>query len=273
MVGLKGKNQVAKFRQVARRLVAQISPLEGVCGIVLLGGLARGFADRFSDVDVIVFLTKKDNELSRKIRSIGSDASRLSGLDVDLEVDSLANFGRWKMDEVVMWDISRAEIAFDPKYEVAEAFERKFRVPKSFWVKRVAVCAEYLKWYCCPPSEGIGTIADSWIQRGDFASAHFCLNYAIDLMLQLAYALNKEFLPAPKWRVFYADSLKWLPPDFRNLIQEAMIVESLSIDELERRIKTIRKVWTQFIPKIEQETGLTLDLLSKYFVKTVLNQT
>jgi len=268
----RGKNQIAQFRRVAERLVARIRVLQGVAGIIFMGGLVRGFADKYSDVDVVVFLSRKDDKLSRRIRIMGSEESRLSGLDVDLEVHSLTEFKNWKLDGMVMWDFSKAEIVFDPKGEVAKVFKRKFSVPESYWVYQIAVCAEHLKWYCCPPNKHVGTIAESWIDRGDLASAHYCLNYALDLMLQMVYALNREFAPAPKWRVFYIDSLKWVPPDFNRRIHDFVVVKSLSIDDFRRRLEIINEIWGHVVPKIEQETHLTLDLLSKHFVETVLGQ-
>jgi len=54
-VKLKGENQIRKFRRVAEELVSIIAPYEGVAGIVLLGALVRGFADKTSDLDITVF--------------------------------------------------------------------------------------------------------------------------------------------------------------------------------------------------------------------------
>jgi len=272
MVELRGKNQIRKFRQTAERLVSQMSPLEGVAGIVYMGSLTRGFADKFSDVDIVVFLNRKDDELSRRIRKMSVDEQRRSGVDIDLMVHSLTDFRKWKLDEPTMWDYSRAEVVFDPSKEVGKILKRKLRVSKSFWIRRIAEYAEYLKWYCCPPREDAGTMAEAWIDRGDLASAHYCLNYSIDLLLGIVFALNREFLPAPKWRVFYSNGLKWLPADFRRLIGEAMITKNFSRQDFSRRIKAVRKLWREMVPRIEQDTGLALDSLSKYYVEAVLHQ-
>jgi len=273
MVRLRGKNQIAEFRQVAERLVLRISPFEGVAGIVLIGGLVRGFADKFSDIDINVFLNRKDDELRGQIRKIGSDEERSSSIDVDLEIHLLSDFAKWKLDETSMWDFEKAEIVFDPSGEISRLLRRKLHVSEGFWVKRIAVYAEYLKWYCCPPREDVGTIAESWIERGDLVSAHYCLSYVVDLVLGMVFALNREFLPPQKWRVFYSYSLKWLPTDYERLIEEAITIKNLSAHDVSRRMKTIRELWHQIVPKIERETGITLDSLSKYYVETILHQT
>jgi predicted nucleotidyltransferase len=273
MTELKGKNQIRRFKQVAEKLVKRISPLEGVAGIVYIGGLTRGFADKYSDVDIIVFLGKKDEELKERIRKIGPEEERQSGLDIDLEIHCLADFKKWKLDEIDIWDFSKAEIVFDPHGETGTLLKTKLHVPKNFWLKKLAAYAEYIKWYCCPPKEDIGTIAEMWVERGDLLSAHYCINYAIDLALGILYALNDEFMPAQKWRLYYSYKLRWLPADYKKLMEEAATVKSLSMQDLSRRIKALRKLWNEIVPKVEKQTRLTMDALHEYYVKTELHQT
>jgi predicted nucleotidyltransferase len=272
VVKLKGKNQVRRFRRVAEGLVSKISSFKGVTGIVFIGGLVRGFADRFSDVDIIVFLSGRDEGLRRRIRGLGVGEQRRFGVDVDLEVHFLEDFRRWKWDEVDKWEFSRAEIVFDLKGEVGKVFGEKLRVSEGFWVKRVVVCGEYLKWYCCPPREGVGTVAESWVERGDLVAAHYCLTYGVDLLVRIVFALNREFLPAPKWRIFYSYGLKWLPENYRGFLGEAMLVKSFSVEDFGRRLKVIRELWCGVLPKIKEETGLTAELISKCYVEKVLHQ-
>jgi len=272
MVRLKGENQIRKFRRVVEGLVSKIVSFEGVRGIVFIGGLVRGFADKFSDLDIIVFLSRRDGQVRRKIRDLGVDEQRRLGIDVDLEVHFLEDFRRWKWDEVDKWEFSRAEIVFDPKGEVKKVFREKLRVPKGFWVKRIVVCGEYLKWYCCPPKKDVGTVAESWIERGDLVSAHYCLNYAVDLLVRVIFALNREFLPAPKWRIFYSYGLRWLPENYKRLLGEAMLVKSFSVKDFNRRLGPVRELWCGILPKIREETGLTTELISKCYVEKVLHQ-
>ncbi len=119
----------------------------------------------------------------------------------------------------------------------------------------------------------MGTVAESWIERGDLVSAHYCLDYAVQLLIRVVYALNGEFLPAPKWRIFYSYGLKWLPENYRRLLGEAMLVKSFSVKDFSRRLRTVRESWCGILPKIREETGLTTELMSKYYVEKVLHQT
>jgi predicted nucleotidyltransferase len=273
MAKLKGKNQIRQFRQIAGTLTSKIIQYRGVAGIIFLGGLVKGFTDKYSDVDIIVLLHERDQNLKKIIQKIGSDEKKRSSVDVDIEIHFLEDFNKWKWDETRRWDFSRVEIAFDLNEEIQELIRKKMMVSESFWMKRIVICGEHLRWHCCSSEDNVGTIIDAWIERGDLASAHYCLNYAFDLLIRLIFALNREFLPAPKWRLFYSYGLKWLPKDYRNLLGEAMTVKALSTHDLNRRLKALKTIWTEILPKLQHETGLTSKLISKHYVHNMLHQT
>jgi hypothetical protein len=115
-------------------------------------------------------------------------------------------------------------------------------------------------------------LAEIWVDRGDLVSAHYCLNYALILVIRIIFALNREFLPPPKWEMFYSYSLKWMPPSYERLVSEALTVRNLSKPDLNRRLKATRELWLEILPKIKEETGLTPELISKEYVKHVLRQ-
>ncbi|MDH7563534.1 MAG: hypothetical protein QHH24_01440 [Candidatus Bathyarchaeota archaeon] len=63
------------------------------------------------------------------------------------------------------------------------------------------------------------------------------------LMLHVLFALNKEFLPPQKWRIFYSYGLHWLPKDYRKLVEEIMTIKSFSKRGLDRRIQALQAMW------------------------------
>ncbi len=264
MAKLKGINRIRKFRRTADKLVSKISSLEGISGIALIGGLTRGFTDKFSDLDVVVFLNEDDDHLKTQVHNARLDEEKRSGIEIDLEMHLVEHFKAWNWDEIDKREFSRAEIVFDPDGKIKKLFEEKLSVPKDYWIKRVAVFIEYLTWYGCPPQENVGTISESWIERGDLVSAHYCLNYSVELLLKILFALNKEFLPPPKWIVFDSCELEWLPNDYRKLIKEATCTKSFTTKDFKRRLNAIRKMWSQTVPKIEEETKMTIDQIRKY---------
>jgi len=234
--------------------------------------LIRGFADKYSDVDIIVLLGEKDEDLRKKVRKIGNEQQRRSGVDVDLEVHFLEDFRTRKWDEMATWDFSHSEIVFDPEGKMRKLLKKNLRVSKSFWLKRIVIYGEYLKWYCFPPKDNVGTIVDTWVDRGDLISAHYCLNYALNLLIRIIFALNREFLPPPKWEIFYSYNLKWLPSNYKKRISEALTVKNLSKSDLDRRLRATGELWREVLPKIRQETGLTPELMSRQYARHVLRQ-
>jgi predicted nucleotidyltransferase len=273
MQELEGENLIEEYMRIAERVKSKILSIKGVSGIVYAGGLVRGFADRYSDVDIIVFLSSRKRELRERIKKIGADEQKDSKVDIDLEIHYLADFAKRRMDEIIKWDYSKSRIVFDPNGRLKELLREKTKGTHEHWIERIVICAEYMSWYCCPKREGVATLVETWIKRGDLISANYCINYAIDLLLETIFALNKEFLPAPKWRIFYSYDLKWLPRDYGKLLEEAMKVESFSVADLDRRLGSMRHMWREVIYKIENDTGLTSDLITRKFVKKVVHQT
>ena len=98
------------------------------------------------------------------------------------------------------------------------------------------------------------------------------MNYGVDLLVEALFAVNGEFLPPPKWRIFYSHSLKWLPEGYEALLKEAMKLKDFSVKELSRRLEAVRELWAVALPKVEEETGLKREELSGYFVERVLGQ-
>jgi len=267
---LEGNNQIKTFSRIAQRLASKISSHRGVIGIAFLGGLVRGFADRFSDVDIVVLLAGRNQALRKQFYDMSSTMQRRSGIDIDMEVHFLEDFKKHRWGEMDRWEFSKAKIVYDPEGTVKEVFKEKLRLPPSFWIRRVVEYAEHLKWYCCPPRDDVGTVAESWVERGDLISAHYCLNYAVDLIVGLIFALNKEHLPAPKWRLFYSYHLKWQPNRYQERIKDAIKIESFSREDFNRRLKAVRRIWDGIAPRIRDETCLTMDQLPKYYVEKIL---
>jgi len=272
MIELKGPNQIDTFRRVAEKLVSRISVYEGVRGILYLGGLARGFADRFSDLDITVFLDWDDKGLQRAIRSIALDEEKRSGLEIDLMIHDLEDSRKKRWDEIERREFSKAKVVFDPEGQIEELLSEKLSVSRDFWVNRIATLTEYLKWYCCPSEEGVGTITEAWVERGDLVGAHHSVSYGLEVILEMVFALNREFFPSVKWRLFDSYGLKWLPEDYRHLVQEIMVVRSFSKGDLDRRLIAARQLWHRVLPKVEEETRMTLEELDVYYVRNILHQ-
>lgn len=264
--GLRGRNLHRKHAGAAAVLVRQISAERGVAGIVLLGGLTRRFADEHSDVDIVVVTDRQDGALKRRIEGLGRSMGGRTGLDIDLEVHSVRGFGGLEPTDWRRWEYRSAEIVLDRGGVVGKLVSRLVTVPDDFWVDRVVKDWTYLQWYACPP-EGGSSIAESWLDRGDLASAHYCMNYALEILLELVYALNREFVPAPKWRVYSLHELGWRPKGLDGILREMLSAGDISERELARRIVALSKLRGQLDRKVLSVTGMSKQGLLEHFVK------
>ena len=272
MTELKGSNQIDTFRQVAEKLVSRICACQGVCGILYHGGLVRGFADRFSDLDITVFSDGDDEGLQRAIRIIEREEEKRSGLETDLMIHDLKDSLKRIWSEIERREFSKAKIVFDPEGQIEELLSEKLSVSQDFWVNRIATLTACLKWYCCPSEEGVGTITEVWVERGNLVAAHHCVSYGLEVIFEMMFALNREFFPSVKWRLFDSYGLRWLPKDYRHLVQEIMLMKSFSKGDLDRRLNAVRQLWNGILPKVEEETRMTLKELDVYYVRNILNQ-
>ncbi len=272
MSELQGENLILSFRESAERIVNQVSRIDGVIGIVLQGALVRGFADRFSDVDITTFVTSDAERVRRRVQEIGKAELLRSRLEMDLEIHELGHFGNERWSEIRRWDFRNSDIVYDTKGAVRDMIVSKLNVPSTFWLRRVVLSSIYTSWYCCPAELNAPTLLDVSMARGDLLSAHYYANYGIELLLQVLFAMNHEFLPPPKWRLFYSHKLSWLPRNFKEQIAGTMIVKELSASDLGRRVTCLRKLWSEIRTRLQQSMGLSHEKAVKYYVDKILKQ-
>ncbi|MDH7607388.1 MAG: nucleotidyltransferase domain-containing protein [Candidatus Bathyarchaeota archaeon] len=129
---LKGRNRVAHFRQVAEELASKIAAYNEVAGIMFIGGLVRGFADEFSDIDIVALLKRRNEDLRKKLVKLWLDKERLSNIEIDFEVHSIGDFKKQTWDEVDRWEFSKAKIVFDPNGETKKVLEEKLKGFETF---------------------------------------------------------------------------------------------------------------------------------------------
>jgi predicted nucleotidyltransferase len=156
MAKLQGRNQIRKFEQIAKKLKSEIVTYEGVTGVIFIGGLVRGFADSYSDIDIIVFLDRKDEHLRKQLKQMGSDEQKRSSIDIDLEVHFLEAFARQKWNETDRWDFSQARIVFDPQRKIKKLFDEKLRLPRGCWMKRIVIFGGIPQMVLLPAERGYG---------------------------------------------------------------------------------------------------------------------
>ena len=125
-VQIDAPNMITTLRQHLDEMLPRFTAIEGVVGLTLNGGLARGYADHLSEIDVTVFLTPEAlKALQTRKAPIAAGITVLKGQLYDVKyVDYIAERDRvW--EDVTLWDASYAEVLYDPQGLIQEMFTAK----------------------------------------------------------------------------------------------------------------------------------------------------
>jgi hypothetical protein len=66
--------------------------------------------------------------------------------------------------------------------------------------------------------------------------------------------------------------LNWLPNNY-GLLKAAIEVKRLTVEDLNRRLKSLREIWQMILVKVQEETGLSSGQITRYYVEKILQQT
>lgn len=265
--GLRGSaNRYRELRPVAVDLSRRIASREGVEGVMFMGGLARGYLDDWSDADIVVLLSKSSPRSRAVIQEMGRADSPHLGGDVDLEVHTLRGYRRLERDDNRRWECSHAEVVFDRRGRAARLLAEVTKVPDAFWKDRIVGDWTYLQWCVANPAAP-KSIAEICMDRGDSMGAHYIVDYSLGLLLELVYALNREFLPPPKWRFAYLGDLGWKPRGFEVALRDAMLVRDIGRKDLLRRLRAMGSLHGPLQARVAKVAGLGEKELWERFIR------
>jgi hypothetical protein len=90
-----------------------------------------------------------------------------------------------------------------------------------------------------------GLVVPSWVHRGDLLAAHHCLNVALDSLIRAAYLVNDELIPFDKWTLNLSHTLEWTPQDWRQRVEQAMLVREVTQTDVERRCALVHDLFVE----------------------------
>ena len=228
-------DHAAVFRQ-ARIFAQRFAVHEGVVGVLLTGGVARGYADRFSEIDLAVYLGRSTYEewVRNGLAPYAEGDSCLDGWHVDFDYLCCEDEREAEWDHVKRWDRSYAVVLHDPQRSMQEMLARKAILSdeekQSLTSRHLILFGEY---YC-------HLVVPSWIHRGDLRAAHHCLNTALDSLIRTVFMANDELIPFDKWMLNLSYTLAWTPSGWQQRVEQALLLREFSPTDVERRCMLIR---------------------------------
>lgn len=234
---LKTENLSNKYFQIAEKFIGKIKTYPEVIGIIIAGGLARDFVDKYSDIDIEFFLHKNDFLRWNKKPPMKTFQQTINGAYLEVEIEPV-DFDMISIDETFWtlenrWDKQKAIIAYDPQGKVKKLLDQKVKFRQG---ERAGLMGESLllaNWF-------INTVAPSWVDRGDMVSAHQSISQAVSHLVDYIFLKNGEFVPFIKWKYFYVKKIQKLPKNFSKRLDDVLLIKSYSYREFERRIKVLK---------------------------------
>ena len=228
-------DHAAVFRQ-AQALARRIAAHEGVVGVLLTGGVARGYADRFSEIDLAVYLVRSTygEWVQNGLAPYAEGDSCLDGWHVDIDYLCYEDDLGAVWDHVKRWDRSYAVVLHDPQGCMQEMLAQKAILTDE---ERQGLTSRHLilfgEYYC-------HLVVPSWVHRGDLRAAHHCLNTALDSLIRAVYVANDELIPFDKWMLNLSYTLAWKPSDWQERVAQALSVREFAPEDVERRCTLLR---------------------------------
>jgi len=213
---------------------------KGVMGIVLLD-------------DRLVIFKEKGARLGVKSRGkIKADGASISYEVLEYEAAKQSMWAPTKK-----WLFSRAKILYDPRGKIKALIREKTKLSVKERKWSITIGMVLSKMY--------SEYAKAWVAKGDLVSAHYCINVALDYLLEALFALNNQLCPDKRFIIHLAKQLKWVPNNFERNLSRILTVE-LSIEGLKLRRDALNRLWKQMLPKAERVIGAKFDQFKEAFV-------
>jgi predicted nucleotidyltransferase len=213
-------NRRDEFLRAAEAISKKISTIEGVVGILATGGIARGYCDDYSDLDLIVYTN------AEKVAEIGSDIAvgwlmhKEISLDTPVEsyekaLQAASPSDYWS--QVMRWDRQNSILLFDTDDRIRDLLRAKLVFPE--WERQ-----RLLKEYADQVEDCLVYSFDMWEQRGAPVNLADLLITAAKSLIQWIYARNGKFQPyLPKWLFYYLENRQVPEAEFFAILQKPFI--------------------------------------------------
>ena len=229
---------------------------------LVVGSVATGEARSDSDVDCILIFDKFNegivpaefvwNPSTDTFHTIFDvEATDVGGVQVDANRVELSNFLNQEWSDDLKHDLAHALMIYDRHQTVSQAIEEKLSYSDTLRISRIQ---NHLGWASYHLEEWR---LQGWVERGGIESAHDQITAALEQIIQLLHAYNREWLPSRYRWLVSTSRLKWLPTKCLENLRDAICQVSPDKESLLKRRSVLISVLNSIRKKLEED-----DLLS-----------
>lgn len=251
---IKTINLKTEIRTRVMPYIQRLSKQEYVEGMVLLGGLSntsnRDFMDKFSDVDMSIFIDGSRTKFT-SFNQLPDFEFHIPYQGEMLEINVHQQFIEDEINKE--WDESKkeaysytSEIVIDRHGKIADLIASKTAFNDEYRRRRLSIILSQYYWLV-----NINPLRQ--VERGYCLNGMDLLNTGIDLLLEGIYLYNRRYRPHPKWRVEIAFDLEWTPDNMKELLTESFQTEAFNKETILRRKNSLGKMFVQLEKKVTSE--------------------
>src|SRR3989344_1976672 len=229
------KNISRKVEKIVALFTKQLIQKKDVTGVLLLGGLGiRNFLDKYSDLDISIFLDKIPHKhylppFSFYI-NFGKNIVEFNVSQQILSKEFKASWNNEKKDAY-----SNSKIIYDRVGSMARLLKKKLKRDKKKDFDRLVEIINQYYWR-------VKVHSISSFYRGYPETSHILINDGINLIVESIYILNKKEAPHHKWCVQQLGRLDYLPKKAVRLLRQTFLVQSYKLNHIKCRIKILDKI-------------------------------
>ena len=259
-VNIESKNIVDELLNELNKNIDKFLSFGEVVGIILDGGLSRGYADYLSEIDIIIYLTQEQFLKYKRVKTpIPLGITKIDGYLYDIKIENYDEVLTRDFDMVALWDLSYAKVIYDPYNKISDLIKLKLSQPVSI---AQAESLMFSAWW------NYRLAGDIWINRKDVAQGHFVLNNAIKPLISALFIVNGEYIPHEKWIIHMTRTLEWKPDNWDDILGRVLATGGFDLQSLVTRQLVIDELWTWIDNELTKKTGLEVRFMQKYFYES-----
>lgn len=235
IVSISKDNCLNELLHALNNNMTKFKEFDQIAGIMLDGGMSRGYADYLSEIDVVIFLHDAAyRSYKEKKTPVSLGIMKMNGYLYDVKTVNYEEELIRDYDSTALWDLSYAKIIYDYNGELQALFDKKLD-RKSEEAQAEGVM--FQAWW------SYRLAGDIWLHREDAQQGHYCLNNAIKPLISSLFLANREYIPHDKWLIHMSRTLEWKPENYNILLAEILSSGDMSLESLSKRQQSMEKLW------------------------------